>query len=81
MKEKVEAMISYIFGKYDMRKGENNKLRMQKLTEFCMQDIDEHPALVKELSNKNALEHYVIQSIIYMMVMEVDTDVGKHNYV
>lgn len=81
MQEKVETMISYIFGKYDMRKGENNKLRMRKLADFCMRDINEHPALVKELSNKNALEHYVIQSIIYMMVMEVDTNVEKHNYV
>ena len=81
MKEKVEAMISYIFGKYDMRKGENNKLRMQKLTEFCMQDIDEHPMLIKELSNKTALKHFVIQSIIYMMNLEVDADDGKHNYV
>lgn len=71
MKEKVEAMISYIFGKYDMRKGENNKLRMRKLADFCMRDINKHPALVKELSNKNALEHYVIQSIIYMMNPEV----------
>ena len=71
MKEKVEAMISYIFGKYDMRKGENNKLRMQKLTEFCMKDINKHPTLIKELSDKTALEYFVIQSIIYMMNPEV----------
>ena len=69
MKEKVEAMISYIFGKYDMRKGEN-KFRMQKLTEFCMRDIDEHPILIKELNDKTALEYFVIQSIIYMMNLE-----------
>lgn len=81
MQEKVETMISYIFGKYDMRKGENNKLRMQKLTEFCIQDINEHPALTRVLSNKTTLEHFVIQSIIYMMNLEVDTDAGKHNYV
>lgn len=71
---RVEAMISNIFGKYDMRKGENNKLRMQKLNDFCMRDIKEHPALVKELRNKAALEHFVVQSIIYMMVMEADTN-------
>ena len=70
MKEKVEAMISYIFGKYDMRKGENNKLRMLKLTEFCIKDINEHPTLIKELSDKTALEYFVIQSIIYMMDLE-----------
>ena len=70
LKEKVEAMISYIFGKYDTRKGENNKLRMQKLTEFCMKDINEHPTLIKELSDKTALEYFVIQSIIYMMDLE-----------
>lgn len=70
MKEKVEAMISYIFGKYDMRKGENNKLRMQKLTEFCMKDINKHPTLIKELNDKTALEYFVIQSIIYMMDLE-----------
>lgn len=71
LKEKVEAMISYIFGKYDMRKGENNKLRMQKLTEFCMKDINKHPTLIKELNDKTALEYFVIQSIIYMMNPEV----------
>lgn len=81
MKEKVEAMISYMFGKYDVRKGENNKLRMQKLTEFCMQDIAEHPILIKELSDKTALEYFIIQSMIYMMDLEVDADDGKHNYV
>mgnify|MGYP004567894629 FL=1 len=70
LKEKVEAMISYIFGKYDMRKGENNKLRMQKLTEFCMKDINKHPTLIKELNDKTALEYFVIQSIIYMMDLE-----------
>ena len=71
MKERVEAMISYIFGKYDMRKGENNRLRMQKLAEFCLQDIGEHPKLKDEPENKPALECFVIQSIIYMMNFEV----------
>lgn len=67
MREKVEAMISYIFGKYDMRKGDNNKVRMQRLLEFCMEDIRVHPALVDALSSKEALEYFVIQSVIYMI--------------
>lgn len=46
-------------------------MRMQKLTEFCMKDINEHPTLIKELSDKTALEYFVIQSIIYMMNPEV----------
>lgn len=70
MKERVEAMISYIFGKYDMRKGENNRLRMQKLAEFCLQNIEEHPNLKDELENKSALEYFVIQSIIYLINLE-----------
>lgn len=67
MQEKVEAMISYIFGKYDMRKGKRNKLRMQKVLEFCMDDIKMHPSLEKELQEKSALEFFVIQSIIYLI--------------
>lgn len=70
MKERVGAIISYIFGKYDMRKGENNRLRMQKLAVFCLQDIEEHPKLKDELENKFALEYFVIQSIIYLMNLE-----------
>lgn len=71
MKERVEAMISYIFGKYDMRKGENNRLRMQKLAEFCLQDIGEHSKLKDEPENKPALKYFVIRSIIYLMNLEV----------
>ena len=36
MKDKIEAMISYVFGKYDMRKGKTNQMRMSKLLDFCM---------------------------------------------
>lgn len=67
MKEKIEAMISYVFGKYDMRKGKMNQMRMSKLLDFCMKDINEHPSLADNLQDNTALEYFVVQSIIYMM--------------
>lgn len=67
MEEKLEATISYVFGKYDMRKGEDNKNRMQKLLEFCKEDIRMHPALESELNSKEKLEFFIIQSLIYMI--------------
>lgn len=67
MKEKVETMLSYIFGKYDMRKGEKNQAVMKKVLDFCVEDINEHPLLKDELQDNTALEHYIIQSMIYML--------------
>lgn len=67
MEEKLEGMISYIFGKYDMRRGEDNKNRMQKVLEFCMEDIRIHPALERELDSNEKLEFFIIQSLIYMI--------------
>lgn len=67
MEEKLEGMISYIFGKYDMRRGEDNKKRMQKVLEFCMEDIRIHPALEHELDSNEKLEFFIIQSLIYMI--------------
>lgn len=67
MQNRVEAMISYVFGKYDMRKGARNKVRMQKVLDFCMEDIRMHPSLENELQEKTALEFYIIQSIIYLI--------------
>ena len=63
----VETMISYVFGKYDMRKGDKNKLRMKKLLKYCMKDITEHPLLKQSLNNRKAMEYFVTQTIIYMM--------------
>lgn len=67
MEEKLEGMISYIFGKYDMRRGEDNKNRMQKVLESCMEDIRIHPALERELDSNEKLEFFIIQSLIYMI--------------
>ena len=43
MKKRLEDMISYVFGKYDMRTGIDNKTRMEKLLQFCLDDIESHP--------------------------------------
>lgn len=67
MEEKLKGIISRIFGKYDMRLGEDNKKRMQKVLEFCMEDIRIHPALECELNSNIKLEFFVIQSLIYMI--------------
>ena len=67
MEEKLKGIISRIFGKYDMRLGEDNKKRMQKVLEFCMEDIRIHPALERELNSNKKLEFFVIQSLIYMI--------------
>ncbi len=67
MEEKLKGMISYVFGKYDMRLGEDNKNRMQKVLEFCMDDIRIHPALERELNSNKKLEFFIIQSLIYMI--------------
>lgn len=64
---RVETIISYLFGKYDMRLGEDNKNRMQKVLEFCMEDIRMHPALECELNSNEKLEFFIIQSLIYMI--------------
>ena len=38
MKKRLEDMISYVFGKYDMRTGIDNKIRMEKLLQFCWEN-------------------------------------------
>lgn len=67
IKMRIETTISYLFGKYDMRRGEDNKNRMQKVLEFCMEDIRMHPALEQELNSNERLEFFIIQSLIYMI--------------
>lgn len=67
MQEKIEGMISYLFGKYDMRKGDRNHQRMEKLLKFCLEDMEKHPCLLEILNNKEELEFFVIQSMIYML--------------
>lgn len=67
MEERIKKMISYLFGKYDMRKGNKNHQRMEKLLKFCMEDIEKHLYLEEELNNKEKLEFFVIQSMIYMI--------------
>ena len=67
MKKRLEDMISYVFGKYDMRTGIDNKIRMEKLLQFCLGDIESHPGLEAIFDDNDKLEFFVIQSIIYMM--------------
>lgn len=67
IKHKIMDTISYVFGKYDMRRGKDNELRMKHLLEFCMSDIESHPSLEDSLKTKEALEFFVTQSIIYML--------------
>ena len=67
MKKRLEDMISYVFGKYDMRTGIDNKIRMEKLLQFCWGDIESHPGLEAIFDDNDKLEFFVIQSIIYMM--------------
>lgn len=67
MKDKIEKTISYIFGEYDMRKGEKNLITMQQLAKFCLDDIKEHPGLENELNDTKELEYFVIKSMIYML--------------
>ncbi|WP_346961344.1 hypothetical protein [Clostridium sp.] len=67
IEQRIKDMISYIFGKYDMRKGKSNEFRMKKLLEFCMDDIRIHPSLKESLKTKESLEFFVTQSIIYMV--------------
>lgn len=67
METRVETVISYLFGKYDMKLGEDNKNRMQKVLEFCMEDIRMHPSLERELDSNEKLEFFIIQSLICMI--------------
>ena len=67
MKKRLEDMISYVFGKYDMRTDVVNKTRMEKLLQFCLDDIESHPGLETIFDDNDKLEFFVIQSIIYMM--------------
>lgn len=67
MEEKIEGMISYLFGKYDMRQGDKNYKRMEKLLKFCMEDMEKYPCLFTELDSKEKLEFFVIQSMIRML--------------
>lgn len=67
MKKRLEDMISYVFGKYDMRTDVANKTRMEKLLQFCLDDIESHPGLETIFDDNDKLEFFVIQSIIYMM--------------
>ena len=67
MKKRLEDMISYVFGKYDMRTDVSNKTRMEKLLQFCFDDIESHTGIETIFDDNDKLEFFVIQSIIYMM--------------
>ncbi len=67
IQSKIKDMISHVFGKYDMRLGEDNLRRLKSLLNFCMSDIENHPNLASSLQTNDELEFYVVQSIIYMM--------------
>lgn len=69
-KQRLLNMISYLFGKYDMRGGKRNQVRMQSLYEFCVEDLEKHPALLDLLYENQAMEFFVIQSIMEMMPAE-----------
>lgn len=67
IEQRIKDMISYVFGKYDMRKGRTNEFRMKKLLDFCMEDIEIHPSLKESLVTKESLEFFIIQSMIYII--------------
>lgn len=63
----VAAMIYYVFEKYNMRKGRMNDLRRGAVFQECMENIKKHPELREELCDKQSLEFFVIQTIIYLI--------------
>lgn len=65
MKNRLEGIISYLFGKYDMRRKENYQ-KMDRLLKFCMEDIEKHTCLL-DIKKNEELEFFVIQSMIYML--------------
>ena len=67
IEKNLRATISYIFGKYDMRKGKKNLLRMEKVFDYCAKDINKYPELIKEFDREGVLEFYVMQSIISLI--------------
>lgn len=70
MENKIKDMISYVFGKYDMRIGEENRIRMENVFNCCMEDLRVYPSLAKSLNTKESLEFFVIQTMIDMLPSE-----------
>ena len=69
MENRIQATISYIFGKYDVRKGVEGRVRMENVFNVCMRDIESHPALVVALDSQEKIEFFVMQTIIYMITV------------
>ena len=67
IEQKIDRIISYIFGECDMRQGEINRNLMLKIKKYCLQDIQEHPNLKTALKTKKEFFVFVIQSMIYML--------------
>ena len=67
MENKIRTAISYLFGKYDMRTGVENQIRMDNVLKMCMNDIASHPCLENGLDTKEKIEFFVMQTIFYMI--------------
>lgn len=65
MEEQFREIISYLFGKYDMKRKENYQ-KMDKLLRYCMEDVKSHSCLLN-IRKKEELEFFVIQSMMYML--------------
>lgn len=63
--KRIWDIVSYIFGKYDMRLYGQSK--MQNLVNYCIEDINAHPAIIDELVTDYDVEFYVMQSIIKLI--------------
>ena len=70
MEEKLKATISYLFGKYDIRRGNENRIRMENVFAMCMNDINSHPCLIEGLDTQDKIEFFVIQTILLMVPLE-----------
>ena len=70
MEEKLRATISYLFGKYDIRRGNENHIRMENVFTMCMNDINSHPCLIEGLDAQEKIEFFVTQTIFGMIPLE-----------
>lgn len=67
MKNKIESTISYLYGKYDLRKGDVNRAKMDNVLRACMEDIEKHPFIADALDSQKKIEFFVMQTILGMV--------------
>lgn len=67
MRQRIDAMVRYVFRQCDLMHWSGAEARIQKIIKMCMDDIDTHPDLLNELRDDANIEFFVRQTMLYAL--------------